>query len=55
MEPVALRHRGAKGFQIVHRCTGCGAASVNKVAIGTQQPDAVDAVARLSGREPERR
>jgi len=39
MRPVAVRHRSAKGFQLVHRCGRCGTTSVNRVAVDTDQPD----------------
>ena len=50
MPAVALAHRGAKGWQLVHRCRRCGATQANKVAADTEQPDDIRAVARLSGR-----
>jgi RNHCP domain len=39
MRPVAVRHHSAKGYQLVHRCERCGATSVNRVAVDTEQPD----------------
>lgn len=51
MRPTGIVHSGAKGWQIVHRCTACGAVRRNRVAEGTDQPDDVRAVARLSGLE----
>ena len=50
MRPVALRHRGGKGWQILHRCLVCGAFRANKAAEYTAQPDDVDALILLSGR-----
>jgi DNA-directed RNA polymerase subunit RPC12/RpoP len=55
MEPVALAYHSSKRWQIVHRCVRCGALSRNKVADGTEQPDDVFRIARLSGRESQRR
>jgi hypothetical protein len=54
MQPVGLVHSGAKGWQIAHRCTRCGAQGRNRVAADTEQPDDVRAVARLSGLESRR-
>ena len=51
MRAARLVYRRKKGWQIVHRCTSCGAERVNRVAEGTAQPDDVRAVARLSGLE----
>ena len=39
MEPVGVEYSGAKGWQIVHRCTRCGKTVRNKVAEDTKQPD----------------
>ena len=39
MRAVAVRHHSAKGYQLVHRCERCGATSVNRVALHTEQPD----------------
>jgi RNHCP domain len=39
MRPVGLRYHSSKGHQIVHRCEQCGATSVNRIAIDTDQPD----------------
>jgi hypothetical protein len=39
MEPVGLRLRPGKGYQLVHRCARCGAESVNRLATDTVQPD----------------
>jgi DNA-directed RNA polymerase subunit RPC12/RpoP len=51
MRPVGLAHSGRKGWQIMHRCTRCGALGRNLVAADTDQPDDVRAVALLSGLE----
>lgn len=48
MKPVGLTHKAKKGWQIIHRCTGCGQQSVNKIAEATTQPDCYDMLARLS-------
>jgi hypothetical protein len=47
MEPIGLRYRPGKGYQIVHRCLSCGEERVNKVAAGTAQPDDIGALMRL--------
>lgn len=47
MEPVGLRYRSGKGFQVVHRCLACGTVRVNKVARDTAQPDEWDVDVRL--------
>jgi RNHCP domain len=47
MRPVALRHKPAKGPQLVHRCERCGALRVNRVATGTVAPDDLDALLAL--------
>jgi len=39
MEPRGIRHRGDKGYQIIHRCQKCGTEKVNRIA-----PDDMDAV-----------
>jgi RNHCP domain len=50
MAPVALIHRGKKGWQIVHRCARCAATQANKIAADTEQPDDIARIAALSGR-----
>lgn len=47
MEPVGLRYKSGKGFQIVHECLRCGGISVNKVAEDTVQLDDTVALNRL--------
>jgi DNA-directed RNA polymerase subunit RPC12/RpoP len=47
MEPVGLRYRAGKGYQIVHRCLKCGAERVNKAALDTVQPDDIEAIAGI--------
>jgi DNA-directed RNA polymerase subunit RPC12/RpoP len=47
MEPVNLRYKPGKGWQILHRCVRCGAERVNKVAAGTVQPDNIEVINRL--------
>lgn len=39
MAPVALEYAAKKGFQIVHRCLGCGQHKRNRAAVDTVQPD----------------
>lgn len=48
MEPIGLRQRTGKGWQVIHRCLRCGAVRPNRVAAGTVQPDDPDALARLA-------
>ena len=48
MEPVGLRYRPGKGFQIVHRCLQCGEERINKIAEDPVQPDDIEALVRLS-------
>jgi peroxiredoxin len=50
MRPVALDHRGGKGWMVVHRCDRCGTVRPNRIAAGVMQPDDLGAVASLSGR-----
>ena len=47
MEPVGIRHKSGKGFQIIHRCLDCGTEKVNKVAESTLQPDDIEALLLL--------
>jgi hypothetical protein len=47
MEPVGLRLRPGKGYQLVHRCVRCGAQSVNRLATDTDQPDDWERVCRV--------
>ena len=54
MEPQTLVYRSGKGWQIVHRCVRCGAFSRNRLADGTEQPDDISAIARLSQSTPRR-
>jgi hypothetical protein len=46
MTALGLR-RPKKGWQIVHRCEGCGVTKVNRVAEDTVQPDEIDALVAL--------
>lgn len=50
MEPVSLVHHGRKGYQIVHRCTVCGAVKRNRVADSGTAPDDPDQLCSLSAR-----
>jgi DNA-directed RNA polymerase subunit RPC12/RpoP len=47
MIPAGLVYKSGKGYQIIHRCLNCGQESVNKVAGGTIQPDAIEAINNL--------
>ena len=47
MEALGLRHRGDKGFQVVHRCLKCGTLRLNRVAENTVQPDDIEQLVRL--------
>ncbi|MFG2191401.1 RNHCP domain-containing protein [Streptomyces sp. NPDC048639] len=44
MRPVAVEHHSAKGYMIVHRCTGCGARGRNRMADDPHQGDDLDMV-----------
>ena len=46
MHAVDVR-RTKKGWQIVHRCSRCGVLKANRAALDTDQPDAIDLLARL--------
>lgn len=39
MKPIGVEYNSKKGFQIVHKCTVCGAIQKNKVAENTIQED----------------
>jgi hypothetical protein len=39
MSPVAIAYSRKKGFQVVHRCLGCGGESRCRAATDTLQPD----------------
>ena len=47
MAPVAIDHRPAKGYLVVHRCLRCGTVRRNRIATGTTAPDDLDAVIAL--------
>lgn len=47
MKPVGLKYKSGKGFQIIHRCLGCGEERVNKIAKDTIQPDNIEELVRL--------
>jgi len=38
MQPVGIQRKGG-GYQIVHRCTGCGKRQPNRAALDTVQDD----------------
>lgn len=48
MQPERIDHRSGKGLVIVHRCTGCGACRVNRIAADTVQADDVEVIATLA-------
>lgn len=52
MEPVNIKFRSGKGYQIIHRCLKCGMRSVNRIAENTVQPDNMDLITRLSAIHP---
>lgn len=52
MAPVQLHQTGAKGFQLVHRCLGCGALRRNRVATDTVVPDDLDQLIALMPTDP---
>lgn len=54
MVPCGLTHRGGKGWQLVHRCTACGAVRTNKVAEFTDQPDDLTSLLRTADRRATR-
>ncbi|MGI5259155.1 RNHCP domain-containing protein [Streptomyces angustmyceticus] len=47
MRPVAVEHHSAKGYMIVHRCTGCGTRNRNRMADDPHQGDDLDTVLAL--------
>jgi DNA-directed RNA polymerase subunit RPC12/RpoP len=47
MEPIAIRFRSGKGYQIIHRCISCGEERCNKAAGDTVQPDDIEALIQL--------
>jgi hypothetical protein len=47
MEPIGLKYRSGKGYQIVHKCIRCGVVTVNIIATDTVQPDDIDELAKL--------
>lgn len=50
MEPIGIEYSGAKGYQIVHRCTKCQRTGKNRVAEDTDQPDDRDLIFALMQR-----
>ena len=50
MQPVAIS-RNRKGFQIIHRCTGCGKRQPNRAALDTVEDD-FDALLALMRHSP---
>lgn len=58
MEPVGVKYHTAKGWQLIHKCSKCGAQSVNRVDFDSEQADDLAQVLRLmrgSGELPGRR
>ena len=47
MQPVGLKYKAGKGFQIVHRCLRCWEKRVNKLAEGPGQPDNIEEITKL--------
>jgi DNA-directed RNA polymerase subunit RPC12/RpoP len=47
MKPTGLIYKRKKGWQLSHRCQKCGIHRVNKVAVGTIQPDDYKKLAKL--------
>ncbi|MGE5673267.1 MAG: RNHCP domain-containing protein, partial [Mycobacterium leprae] len=47
MAPVGLVYHSRKGYQIVHRCTACGAIRRNRVVESGLAPDDLDQLALL--------
>ena len=47
MRPVAVEHHSAKGYMIVHQCTGCGTRGRNRMADDPHQGDDLDTVLAL--------
>jgi hypothetical protein len=47
MEPVGLKYKAGKGYQIVHRCRRCGGEKVNKLAEDPVQPDDIEEIIKL--------
>ena len=44
MQPVGIKYKPGKGYQIIHRCLKCGEERVNKAAVDTVQPDDIEAL-----------
>jgi len=42
MEPVGLAYHSRKGYQIIHRCTACGAVRRNRIVDSGDTPDQLD-------------
>ncbi|WP_259670145.1 RNHCP domain-containing protein [Streptomyces sp. ID38640] len=47
MRPVGVEHHSAKGYMIVHQCTGCGTRGRNRMADDPYQGDDLDTVLAL--------
>ncbi|MFG2833217.1 RNHCP domain-containing protein [Streptomyces sp. NPDC048434] len=52
MRPVAVEHHSAKGYMIVHLCTGCGTRRRNRMADDPRQGDDLDTVLALMRLSP---
>ncbi len=48
MRPIGLTYKAKKGWQIIHKCKGCGHESVNKIAEMSIQPDCIEKLAQIS-------
>ena len=47
MEPVGVKYKSGKGYQLIHECLFCGHESVNKIAENTVQPDDIDELVKI--------
>lgn len=50
MEPIGLIYHARKGYQIIHRCTRCGALRRNRIHDTGVAPDDAEQVRRLAAR-----
>lgn len=44
MRPIAVEHHSAKGYMILHECTGCGSQGRNRMADDPRQGDDLEMV-----------
>ncbi|WP_207124482.1 RNHCP domain-containing protein [Actinocatenispora comari] len=45
--PIAVDYHSKKGYQLIHRCTRCGATRRNRTATNTHSPDNPDRLIAL--------